>query len=60
MLLHPENAYDIACGHRKAMLAQAAAIAQARAAQRTIRGGGGRPALALLSTIWASLRPRTA
>jgi 1,6-anhydro-N-acetylmuramate kinase len=58
-MLHPEIAWDLARGQRQATLAQAAAIAQVRAAQRTIRGGG-RPAPALLSRIWVSLRPRTA
>jgi hypothetical protein len=59
-MLHPDIAYDIASGQRKAMLAQAATIAQVRAAQRIIRGSGGRSAPALVSRIWVSLRPRTA
>lgn len=59
-MLHPDIAYDIASGQRKAMVAQAAAIAQVRAARRIIRGSGGKAAPALLSRIWVSLRPRTA
>jgi hypothetical protein len=59
-MLHPDIAYDIASGQRKAMLAQAATITQVRAAQRIIRGSGGRSAPDRLSKIWVALRPRTA
>jgi len=59
-MLHPAIAYDIAAGQRKARLAEAAAIAQARAAQRAGRGSRGRPVSGLLSGPRLSLRPRTA
>ena len=58
-MLHPEIAYDIAAEQGKARLAQAAMIAQARAARRARRGRG-RPVSGLLSGAWLSLRPRTA
>jgi hypothetical protein len=59
-MLHPVIAYDIAARHRRAMLAQAARIAQARAAQRPRRASGGRPLSRLVSGTRLSLRPRTA
>jgi hypothetical protein len=59
-MLHPVIAYDIATHHRRAMLAQAATIAQARAAQRPRRAGRGRPASWLVFGTRLSLRPRAA
>jgi hypothetical protein len=59
-MLHPDITYDIASEHRKAVLAQAATSARARAAQRAIRSGSARPTGALLSRVRVSLRPRTA
>jgi len=59
-MMHPVIAYDIAAGHRKAMLAQAATIAQARDAQRPGRASRGRPVSRLVSRTRLSLRHRTA
>ena len=59
-MLHPDITYDIASGRRKAMLAQAAASARVRAAQRAIRSSRERSAGALLSRVRVPLRPRTA
>ena len=59
-MLHPVIAYDIAARHRTAMLAQAATIAQARAAQRPDRASRGRPVSRLVFGARPSLRPRTA
>jgi len=58
-MLHPDVAYDIASGHGKARLAQAATIAQARAARRGRRSSCGRRVCGLLSMVWLSPRPRT-
>ena len=59
-MLHPGIAYDITAERRKARLAQAATIAQVRAAQRARHGRRGRPVSGLLPGARPSLRPRTA
>jgi hypothetical protein len=58
-MLHPDVAYDIASGHGTARLAQAATIAQARAARRGRGSSCGRRVCGLLSMVWLSPRPRT-
>ena len=58
--MHPDIAYEIVSERRKAMHAQAAAIAQIRAAQRAIRGSRRRSAPALLSWVRLPLRAKTA
>ena len=59
-MLHPGISYAIVAEHRKDMLAQASAIAQAHAAQRARRGSSGRPVSRLVSGGRLSLRPRMA
>jgi hypothetical protein len=59
-MLYQRNAYDIVSQQRKAMLAQAAAIARASAARRSIRGSRGESAPALMSRVRISLRLRAA
>lgn len=59
-MLHPGVTYTIVAEHRKDMLAQATAIAQARAARRGRRGSSGRPVSRLGSGGRLSLRLRTA
>jgi hypothetical protein len=59
-MLYHGNAYDIASQQRKAMLAQAATIARARAARRTRRGRRVGSAPALMPLVRISLRLRAA
>jgi hypothetical protein len=59
-MLHPGIAYDIVAEQRKARLAQAATIAQARAARRAGRRSRAGSASGLLSGARLSLRPRAA
>jgi hypothetical protein len=59
-MLYQRNAYDIVSQQRKAMLAQAAAIARASAARRSIRGSRGESVPALMSRVRISLRLRAA
>jgi hypothetical protein len=59
-MLYQRNAYDIVSQQRKAMLAQAAAIAQGSAARRAIAGSRGKSAPALVSRVRISLRLRAA
>jgi hypothetical protein len=59
-MLHPGIAYDIVAEQRKARLAQAATIAQARVARRAGRRSRAGSVSGLLSGARLSLRPRTA
>ncbi len=59
-MLYQGNAYDIVSQQRKAMLAQAAAIARASAARRAVHGSHGGSASARMSRIRISLRLRAA
>ncbi len=59
-MLYQGNAYDIASQQRKAMLAQAAAIARARAARNALRGHRSGSAPALLPRFGISHRLRAA
>jgi hypothetical protein len=59
-MLHPLVACDTAARQKKAMLAQAATIAQARTAQHPGRASRGRPVSRLVSGARLPLRPRTA
>jgi len=58
--MHPDIAYEIVSERRKAMHAQAAAIAQVRAARRAIRGSHGRSVPGPLSWVRVPMRPRAA
>ena len=59
-MLYQRNAYDIMSQQRKAMLAQAAAIARGSAARRAVRGSHGGSASTLTSRVRISLRLRAA
>ncbi len=59
-MLYQRNAYDIVSQQRKAMLAEAAAIARASAARRAVRGSRSGSTPALMSRVRASFRLRAA